>query len=286
MTVYEYIYLRPKQLEEAIKESPVAWVPMGALEWHSYHLPLGMDGIKAEALIKKAADKFGGVLFPCRYWGSNTTMKFPYTHRIPTKGQLRFIKSTIKILYNMGFKVIILLSGHYPNNLVSWLKKASLGFMDKHPDAYVFGAPEYVLLGDKGYFGDHAAMWETDLLMALYPDLVDLKELPENLPYAERIRSLGIMGKDPRIHSSKEKGQELVNTYVDRLVELVQKSWDLKSQQPIRDAYDKFHNQVKSLINPRNLAPALDALGMDEKKDLVRQAKWMFIYRNKGKPIK
>lgn len=287
MKVQEYIFLRPKQLEEAIKECPVAWIPMGALEWHSYHLPLGTDGIKAEALIRKAADKFGGgVLFPCRYWGSNSTLKFPYTHEIPTKGQYDFLKSTIIKIYNMGFKVIILLSGHYPNNWVSMLKKSALWFMDKHSDAFIFGAPEYILLWDQGYFGDHAAMWETNLLLALYPECVNLEELPADLKYADRIRSLGIMGKDPKIHANKEKGEQLIELYSQRLADLVKKSLESKSQQPIREVYEIFQKQVKALVNIHNLQPGIDVLGMEEKKDLVRHAKWMFIFRQKGKPIK
>jgi hypothetical protein len=42
---YEFISLRPGQMEQAIKEYPLALVPFGALEWDSYHLPLGFDGI-------------------------------------------------------------------------------------------------------------------------------------------------------------------------------------------------------------------------------------------------
>jgi hypothetical protein len=31
--------LRPDQLEQTLAEAPVAYVPWGALEWHSVHLP-------------------------------------------------------------------------------------------------------------------------------------------------------------------------------------------------------------------------------------------------------
>ena len=287
MNVQEFIYLRPKQLERLIEECPIAWIPMGALEWHSYHLPLGADGIKAESLIRKAATLFGGgIIFPCRYWGSNSTLKFPYTLEIPTKWQNKFLKSTIKKIYDMGFKVIILLSGHYPNDFVSMLRKSALNFMDKHPDSYVFAAPEYVLLWDQGYFGDHAAMWETNLLLGLYPEYVDINELPDGLKYADRIRRLGIFGKDPKIHANREVGQKLVDLFAQRLAELIKKSWESKSQQPIRDVYNEFQKQFKKLANIHDLQPALDVLGMEEKKDLVRHAKWMLIYRQKGKPIK
>ena len=82
--LYEYIKCRPVQLEEATREFPCAYVPLGALEWHGPHLPLGFDGLKAEGLLRLAAELLGkGVIFPTMYYGAYTTMKFPYTSHSP-----------------------------------------------------------------------------------------------------------------------------------------------------------------------------------------------------------
>jgi creatinine amidohydrolase/Fe(II)-dependent formamide hydrolase-like protein len=38
-------YLRPRQLEGALRRFPVVYVPFGLIEWHGRHLPLGNDGM-------------------------------------------------------------------------------------------------------------------------------------------------------------------------------------------------------------------------------------------------
>ena len=53
----EYIKTRPGEIEAAIKEFPCALVPIGSLEWHGPHLPLGLDGIKADALLHLTGGK-------------------------------------------------------------------------------------------------------------------------------------------------------------------------------------------------------------------------------------
>jgi len=40
-------FMRPAQLEKALREFPVAYVPFGLIEWHGRHLPLGNDALKA-----------------------------------------------------------------------------------------------------------------------------------------------------------------------------------------------------------------------------------------------
>jgi hypothetical protein len=40
-------FLRPGQLERALRAFPVVYVPFGLIEWHGRHLPLGNDALKA-----------------------------------------------------------------------------------------------------------------------------------------------------------------------------------------------------------------------------------------------
>jgi creatinine amidohydrolase/Fe(II)-dependent formamide hydrolase-like protein len=52
---------------------PIAYLPVGALEWHGSHLPFGTDGITVEHIAVRTAKQTGGVVFPpilygdCRY---------------------------------------------------------------------------------------------------------------------------------------------------------------------------------------------------------------------------
>jgi len=51
----------------------LAIYPWGALEWHSYHLPLGQDGIVAEDFSERLAERTGSVLLPTK-WLPFTTL--------------------------------------------------------------------------------------------------------------------------------------------------------------------------------------------------------------------
>ena len=39
---------------------PVAFLPLGTLEWHGPHMPLGADGIQSKELFIELAGKMGG----------------------------------------------------------------------------------------------------------------------------------------------------------------------------------------------------------------------------------
>ena len=61
--------LRPDQLEELIDRAPVAYWPLGLVEHHGWALPVGYDGIKAERLCERMAERTGGAILPVMWWG-------------------------------------------------------------------------------------------------------------------------------------------------------------------------------------------------------------------------
>lgn len=54
-------FMRPRQLEDALRAFPAVYVPFGLIEWHGRHLPLGNDALKAHTILVKCAERFGGV---------------------------------------------------------------------------------------------------------------------------------------------------------------------------------------------------------------------------------
>ena len=53
---------RPDQLEELLTQAPIAYWPLGLLEHHDWHLPIGFDGIKAGRLCQRLAQRIGDYL--------------------------------------------------------------------------------------------------------------------------------------------------------------------------------------------------------------------------------
>ena len=59
-----YEELTPSEFELRIKKAPIAYLPLGTLEWHSSHLPLGTDGIISREFFKLLAHEIGGIVLP------------------------------------------------------------------------------------------------------------------------------------------------------------------------------------------------------------------------------
>ena len=62
--------LRPDQIVQEIERCPLVYLPVGPLEWHGPHLPLGVDALNAEKVAQLSAQKTGGLVLPTFYWGT------------------------------------------------------------------------------------------------------------------------------------------------------------------------------------------------------------------------
>jgi creatinine amidohydrolase len=247
----EYHRLRPRSLVARRQAMPVAYLGLGILEWHGLHNPLGLDGVKANGIAVHLATALGGVVMPPLFWGDNRSdicelvfdpavspwlpegttdhtaaifdaMALPKkafqedAARSIAEGGWRLWKELIvhnlNQIQTFGFKLIILIPGHYP--LFGPLDDAVAEYKDRG------GATEVHVLTDHMYdetgkAGDHAAAFETSAMLALEPNLVDLNELdpdPGTPP-------TGVLGDDPRSHASKAFGDSIL----ERFTELVRK---------------------------------------------------------------
>ena len=59
-----YEELTPSEFKERLEKCPVAYLPLGTLEYHGPHLPLGTDLLQGRALFTRAAEMFGGIVMP------------------------------------------------------------------------------------------------------------------------------------------------------------------------------------------------------------------------------
>ena len=59
-TEVRYSELRPAEFRTRLAERPLAYLPLGTLEWHGEHLPLGADSIQSEGLMIECARRLGG----------------------------------------------------------------------------------------------------------------------------------------------------------------------------------------------------------------------------------
>lgn len=194
-TAYCYADLRPEQIAARLAEAPVAYLPWGALEWHSVHLPVGLDGIVAEQIAARAVERTAGLLLP--------TMYLPIT-TLPHRFSISFRAATVRAvlddllgeLARIGVKVVVLLSGHYAQGHELVLMDAAEQALADH-GLLVLATPPLALLGED--YLDHAGRWETAQLLAIRPELVDLRALTQALQQfpAGHVADLGILGELP-----------------------------------------------------------------------------------------
>lgn len=192
-------FMRPGQLEAAGRKFPVVYVPLGLIEWHGRHLPLGNDALKAHAILVKCAEKFGGAVYPPVYFHAG----FRQEHLVPVLTEL------FSRLKQTGFRVILGVSGHNVAEQINMVNKA-LAPVTADGSVAGMGLWEMTLSRGPESNSDHAAKWETSNMMFFYPHLVDMAELGNGPLNLDMKPPSGIGGLDPRRHASAKVGQRNV----------------------------------------------------------------------------
>jgi len=192
-------FMRPGQVEAAARAFPVVYVPFGLIEWHGRHLPLGNDALKAHGILVKAAERFGGVVYPPVFFHNG----FRQDVLVPVLMEL------FERLKRAGFRVIIGVSGH---NVQEQIQMINAALEPVVADGTVAGEGlwEITLSQCAESSTDHAAKWETSNMMFFYPDLVDMSALGDGRLAPNMKPPDGIGGLDPREHASAEVGRRNV----------------------------------------------------------------------------
>lgn len=233
-----YEELRPDQLDRLVAASPIAFWPLGLLEHHSWHLPIGFDGLKADRICQRVAAGAGGVVLPTMWWGGGGGHgPFRWTHYQDESNGGAVVATTVTQLLRHGFRAVVLLAGHYPWQAT--LDQVMPPLRHQYPDALLLWGTEMSIAADSlDLAGDHAALEETSYGLALLPELVDLDELrpgrgaeawPPAGPPAESSRHPGVehdpneplfaqLGADPR-EATASRGEEALTPLVEHLTQ-------------------------------------------------------------------
>ena len=211
-----YELMRPKQIEQVFHRAPVAYIPWGALEWHSYHNPIGLDGMQAHGQCVALAKVTGGVVLPPIYAGTDTIKPFKgFPHTIEHSANLieQLCLEFLRQLAGEGFRVIVIVTGHCGAGHTEALQRAVDAFEQTQSDTHIRLVPSFTPTQDI-YPSNHAARGETSYQLHYGPDLVDLDQLP-----ADRTATLdedGVWGEDPRLATANE-GAAIEKLFVRRL---------------------------------------------------------------------
>lgn len=224
-----YTELRPHELSDIIAAKPIAYVPWGALEWHGPHLPLGLDGFTAEVVAERTIRSTGGVLLPTTWWPI-TALPHRFSLSIQSQVVQALWDGIFAELARAGFRVVVLLSGHYAQGHELVLMDAAEHAIATY-GLLVLAVPPMALVDEEML--DHAAHWETAQMMAIRPRLVHLEDLP-NAPL--RPAESAVLGADPR-RATPTQGEAALTLATDRIVTSVNALLAHGSADVLRELY-------------------------------------------------
>ena len=177
--------LSAKDFPKEIKNSGgVCLLPIGVLEKHGNHLPVGTDMMIGQAVCKRAAEIEKAVVFPNYFLGQIAEARHYHgciaaSHRLIMDALLEMCDE----IHRNGFRKIIICSSHGGNSYFLPFFLQEMPRLDRSYNAYYFFIQNlkeeqckviynYAKTEDLGY---HAGLTETALIMYLRPDLVDMK---------------------------------------------------------------------------------------------------------------
>lgn len=216
LTNYEEMY--PEEFKSALNANPIAFLPLGSMEYHGYHNVLGLDSLKAWKICQLAAKQIGGIVFPPLYlgvdaWPDIDLQKYPNKqydcYHLDAKLYQEVLENYFYRMIRIGFKKIFVLAGHYPDADIA--KLASEKYLGQDIKFVIVKEPDLI----EGETGDHAGKWETSLMLVMFPEFVDLERMGNK---EDKLRA--VEGIDP-LQSSVDYGKEMLDKLLSKITELL-----------------------------------------------------------------
>ncbi|TFD54083.1 creatinase [Cryobacterium frigoriphilum] len=177
-------YLSPAELDSALAATAVAYLPLGTLEFHSSHLPIGLDALTAHGLCVASARHNGGIVLPPLYQGTGGGhAEYPWTIMMHSAAGIRsHLEQTLQRLEALGVRLAVLFTGHFADEQLTMIDTIAADWAvagsDRGTHTMRVFATAVNRCGTAPIAPDHAGVFETTLLHALWPQLVHVDRLP------------------------------------------------------------------------------------------------------------
>jgi len=243
--------LSTEELAAADRERTVVVLPVGAVEQHGPHLPVGVDAMLNEGLVRETLRKLPAdfpvlVLPPLPVGWSDEHGSFPGTLSISFETLTAAWAEIGASVAESGFRRLVIFNSHGGQSEIAKIVSRKLRIAH---DMLAVAANWYALIdlsemfgGEERRFGIHAGAVETSMIMHLHPDLVHTDRIadfePASIEMARQYRRLGPTGATPfgwvaeDLHTSGavgnaaladvEKGSEIVTRAAQAFAELLE----------------------------------------------------------------
>jgi creatinine amidohydrolase len=244
------------------KSGGTAVIPLGILEKHGPHLPLGTDLLDARELALRAARKEYTIIFPPYYFGQIfEARQQPGTVAYSQRLMWDVLQETCDELARNGIKKIILVNGHGGNtNFLSYFCQAQLAARKDYA-VFLFQSardPEIdaqIKKLRKTTFEMHAGEMETSTVLAHRPDLVRLDQAKSQsgedqkglVDLKNAYTGIWWFGRFPNHYAgdgsagSKELGDLSLNSQADQLARMIR---SVKADTKALELQKRFFDQA------------------------------------------
>jgi creatinine amidohydrolase len=172
------------ELAEAIAEQPIVLLPIGTIEQHGPHMPIGNDNMVAEFVAHRIAEHTNALVAPTINYGCSAVFQnFVGTIAIQPETLAAMIRDVCRALVKQGLRRIVFVDNHGGNEFVceqvARELKAEFGIVIGNVYPWNLG---YQLMRDTydnpNVAYGHGAEPETSAMLAMFPQdvLLDRKE--------------------------------------------------------------------------------------------------------------
>jgi len=235
--------MTPEEIATSLKETNTVLIPIGTVEQHGPHLPVGTDTFIPIKVAELVAEKTPVLVAPPVFYGNSVSMmdmKGVFTISPETLAGL--LLDLCRAFARQGFKKIVFVNGHGGNtqvvSLIGQRARIETGAQVIRIDWWTVASEEISKLCEKEVM--HADEGETSMMLACRPELVDMtnavkdntadelvQELsggkPKNMPYMAMPFTAwsrtGVIGDASK--ASKEKGEKILEAVVNNIVGLL-----------------------------------------------------------------
>jgi creatinine amidohydrolase len=219
-----------------IKSGKKIIIPLGSIEQHGPHLPVGTDTIIAEYLANQLTRKISSYVLPGIPYGVSFEHRPFFNISISNDVLSELLSQMCISLGDNGFNQIIILNGHRGNMGV--LQYIPQIVERNNPKMNVFGINYWHLI-EREF--DHGGFVETSLMLAIEPKMVQMRKAKRGHLNKKMLHSSystflsntssfkftrnGVLG-DPR-KATKEDGMKIISITMKNLVRTLKELDDL-----------------------------------------------------------
>jgi len=190
------------EYRQRIEAGAIVFLPVGATEQHGHHMPLGVDVFLPVAVSKMIANNVDGLVAPCLAYGYKSQPRsgggnhYVGTTSLSAASLIGSLKDILLEFARHGCRKLIIMNGHYENAMfeveaidlalqemnsrgIHDFKLLKIDYFEFIPD------PTLQLLFPDGFPGwalEHAAVFETSLMLHFHPELVHMDRLVDEAP--------------------------------------------------------------------------------------------------------